>query len=598
MGKLRKRINEIKKYVLRNKRVVIFNLVRAVIGIAALIAVIMLVRHNFFENNDGKKAAEPEQTEQAAESEETKEAEEEIFIAAEMGAMEDADDPQSQAAETDGAAVDLVVRNAYETSGRTYGIDVSKYQGTIDWAAVASSGVEFAMIRAGYRTQSTGVIYEDPCARYNLQEAQKNGIKTGVYFFSTAVNETEAREEAAWTANFIARYKITYPVAYNCEGFRSETSRQYALTREERTNLAGVFLDYVQAKGYTGMFYAAKSELEGNADWDTDVLESRFKVWVSQYPGTAYEATDKSSYSGTHAMWQYTNKGTVSGISKTVDVNVAYFGYSQEAEAKDSSAPESVEADPEVGINFKEVSETVTAKSRTNLRSVPDSANPDTVVMILNNGDTAERTGIGSNGWSRVICNGKTLYAVSSYLTADLSYKTPAASGTASVTYEPVNEQVTAKIETNLRSKAGSEYTDTIVTVLHNGEMAVRTGIGSNGWSMLEYNGQTLYALTSYLTTDLSVQSQPAETEPTPGSPETGNEEMKTKFTDVNERVTAKSMANLRSLPGAEREDTIVAQLGNGDIVTRTGISDNGWSRLDYNGQTVYAVTSYLKLAE
>lgn len=82
------------------------------------------------------------------------------------------------------------------------------------------------------------------------------------------------------------------------------------------------------------MFYAAMNELSENSQWDTKTLESRYKIWVSQYPDTAYPETPKSSYEGTHAMWQYTNKGKVSGIDKPVDLNVAYFGFDETESAK------------------------------------------------------------------------------------------------------------------------------------------------------------------------------------------------------------------------------------------------------------------------
>ena len=130
------------------------------------------------------------------------------------------EDPQYEADmgmsdEGSGASVTLSA-GGNETADTTIGIDVSKYQGTIDWAEVASSGVDFAMIRVGYRTQKTGVIYADTNAKYNMQQAAANGIKVGVYFFSSAVNESEAIEEAGWVADYIANYNITYPVAFDC----------------------------------------------------------------------------------------------------------------------------------------------------------------------------------------------------------------------------------------------------------------------------------------------------------------------------------------------------------------------------------------------
>ncbi len=420
-----------------------------------------------------------------------------------VGIMDDAEDPQSsvKSGNEKGAGAEVVLKdmNSNETEGITMGIDVSKYQGTIDWAKVKESGIEFAMVRVGYRARTTGEIFEDPTARYNMQEAQKNGIKLGAYFFSTAVTKEEAKQEAAFTKEMIAKYKITYPVAYNCEDFQSQDSRQNSLTIEERTNLAVTFLDEIAAGGYTPMFYAAKGELEGNALWDTDVLSSKYKIWVAQYPDIPYPRTMVSSYGKSHDMWQFTSQGTVSGIEKKTDVNVAYFGYSKETEAKDETPAEEVEANPEVGIIFTEVNETVTAKQETNLRTEPSTLNDSSIVGKLVHGDTAQRTGIGHNGWSRLIYNGQIYYAVSSYLTTDMNDTGQQAPPQGPV-YTPVNEEVTAKDVTNLRTEPGSTNPDTVVGELHNGEVLTRIGIGDNGWSQLEYNGQTVYAVSSYLT--------------------------------------------------------------------------------------------------
>lgn len=187
--------------------------------------------------------------------------------------------------EEDGAKVTVstVKEIAGETDEITVGMDVSEFQGTIDWKKVAESGIDFVMVRVGYRSLGSGEIREDACARYNLQEADANGIKLGVYFFSTAVTEEEAREEAAWTADLLAGYPITYPVAYNCEGFQNAGSRQYGLGIEERSNLAQTFLDEIEAQGYTGMFYAAKNELTENTLWMTDELELKYRIWVARY---------------------------------------------------------------------------------------------------------------------------------------------------------------------------------------------------------------------------------------------------------------------------------------------------------------------------
>ena len=420
-----------------------------------------------------------------------------------VGALDDAQDPQESSAAGNeaaaGAEVNVANISPDETAGITVGIDVSKYQGTVDWQKVKNAGIEFAMVRVGYRAKSTGELFEDPTARYNLQEAQKAGIKLGAYFFSSAVTTEEAKAEAVFTKDIIAKYKITYPVAYNCEDFLSPDSRQYGLDPAARTNLAMAFLDEIAQGGYTPMFYAAKGELEGSAQWDTQALSGRYKIWVAQYPDAPYPQTQASSYGGSHDMWQYTSQGVVDGISKKTDVNLAYFSFTKEAEAKDETPAEVVEADPEVGIIFTEVNETVTAKQETNLRSEPSTLNDGSIAGKLVHGDTAQRTGIGHNGWSRLIYNGQTYYAVTNYLTTDMNDTGQQAPPQGPV-YTPVSETVTAKDETNLRSEPGTGRDDTIVGVLHNGETLTRTGIGDNGWSQLEYNGQTVYAVTSYLT--------------------------------------------------------------------------------------------------
>lgn len=449
-------------------------------------------------NEDSGEAADDKKEEMQPEETPSPNTENEIQV----GALYDEQDPQADGAagtETNGAQVTVSAINKDETGSITMGIDVSKYQGTIDWAKVKESGVEFAMVRVGYRAKSTGEIFEDPTARYNMQEAQAAGIKLGAYFFSCAVTEEEARQEAAFTKDIIAKYKITYPVAYNCEDFASPDSRQYGLDVTARTNLACAFLDEIAAGGYTPMFYAAKGELEGSAMWDTKTLEGKYKIWVAQYPDQPYPQSEVSSYTGTHAMWQYTSQGTVAGIPKKTDVNIAYFGYTKEAEAKDETPAEIVEANPEVGIIFTEVNETVTAKQETNLRSEPSTLNDASIVGKLVHGDTAIRTGIGHNGWSRVIYNGQTLYAVTSYLTTDMEDTGQQAPPQGPV-YTPVSEQVTAKMETNLRTEPSTASSDTVVGLLHNGEVLTRTAVGDNGWSQLDYNGQTVYAVSSYLT--------------------------------------------------------------------------------------------------
>ena len=413
------------------------------------------------------------------------------------------EDPQAKIEEEkEEAKVQLpdLKASQYETDEITTGIDVSEFQGNIDWKAVADSGIDFAMIRVGYRGMKNGEIKEDACAKYNLQEASKNGLKIGAYFFSTAVTEEEAKEEAEWTKNLLSGYPVTYPVAYNCEGFQNPSSRQFELSVEERTKLADAFLKSIEEGSYTGMFYAAKNELDDNNLWNADDLSLNYRIWVAQYSDQTWPEKTKSDYTGDHVMCQYTNQGKLDGIKGAVDFNVAYFGYSQSQQAVDENGAEQVEANVEVGVNFTEVEEQVTAKDEVNLRSTMEQGSDDNIVGSMKNGETAVRTGVGNNGWSRIIYNGQTVYCVSNYLTTDLSYVTPQETESEFKTkFTDVSENVTAKEVTNLRNRPSVESPSEVIAELKNGEVIVRTGVSNEGWSRVEYNGQTLYCISSYL---------------------------------------------------------------------------------------------------
>ena len=406
--------------------------------------------------------------------------------------------------EGEGANVEISeIVNENENDKITFGIDVAKYQGTIAWKKVAEAGIDFAMIRVGYRTLSSGEIVADSNAKYNMQEAQKYGIQVGAYFFSTAVSEEEAIEEADWVADYVSQYQITYPIAYNCEGFTDSQSRQFQMSKTERTDVAIAFLNRIAEHEYTPMFYASKGEMESDAQWETTRIEALYKVWVAQYPNEPYPQTSSTSYTGKYAMWQHTNQGVVPGISMPVDLDIAYFGYDETEEAKNNDTPEEVGADPEALMKFTEVNESVTAKDKTNLRDKPSQGSDSQVMYTLSNGETATRTGVSSSGWSRIVFQGETYYAVSSYLTTDLSYRPPQEEPDDgfNTKFTSVNEKVTAKEEVNLRNMPSVTNTASkVVATIRNGEIVTRTGVNNEmGWSRVEYNGETLYCVSSYL---------------------------------------------------------------------------------------------------
>ena len=170
--------------------------------------------------------------------------------------------------------------------------------------------------------------------------------------------------------------------------------------------------------------------------------------------------------------------------------------------------------------------------------------------------------------------------------------------GDVTMSFEAVQQSVTPKDVVNLRSVPSTADTDTVVTQISNGEVLSRTGINSNtGWSQIDYNGQTLYAVTQYLTTDLSYKTPVTPANPNRVSTISGRIII---FTDCDDQITPKEYVNLRTEPSTTEGDTTVScQVSNGESVHRTGIStDSGWSRVEYNGQVLYVVTSLMKAVQ
>ena len=196
------------------------------------------------------------------------------------------------------------------------GIDVSKHNGSIDWNAVKNSGVSYVIIRCGYRGSSTGALIEDPMFRTNIQGASKAGLKVGIYFFTQAVNEVEAVEEASMVLSLIKGYNISYPVFLDVES--SGGGRGDGINASTRTAACKAFCQTIQNSGYKAGIYANKEWL--NKFIDAPSL-SNYRIWLAQYAAAPTYSRTK------YDMWQYSSKGSVTGISGNVDMNISYMGY-------------------------------------------------------------------------------------------------------------------------------------------------------------------------------------------------------------------------------------------------------------------------------
>lgn len=206
----------------------------------------------------------------------------------------------------------------YSENGKpasTEGVDVSDYNGTIDWEKVKKSGIDFAMIRIGGRGYGTeGTLYKDENAIKNLTEAKKNGIKVGVYFFSQAINTDEAIEEANYVKELLGDIKLDYPVAYDWEIVKDDEARTDNVTAYEATECARAFCQTVEANGYTASIYSPSRELYFKYDLSrlTD-----YDIWYCEY-------SDTPEFYYQFSMWQYSMSGVVDGIDGEVDLNICF----------------------------------------------------------------------------------------------------------------------------------------------------------------------------------------------------------------------------------------------------------------------------------
>ena len=190
------------------------------------------------------------------------------------------------------------------------GIDVSKWQGNIDWATT-SNAVSFAIIRCGYRGSSGGIAM-DPKFLQNMKGAKAHGVRVGVYFYSKATNEAMAVEEASAALSFVqqAGGGLTLPIYFDMED-----ACQKGLSKEENTAIANAFCATVAAGGHSAGVYASKSWFDNRMNAGS--IGGNYSIWVARY-------NTYLGYSGRYNMWQYSSKGSIPGISGNVDLNIAY----------------------------------------------------------------------------------------------------------------------------------------------------------------------------------------------------------------------------------------------------------------------------------
>ena len=219
----------------------------------------------------------------------------------------------------DKAGLKRYLENGKEVS--YVGVDISKQTGEVNFSGLRAAGIDYVMIRLGARGYSTGQISIDENFKENIEGAIEEGLDVGIYFYSQAISQEEALQEAGIVIQNLEPYKgsIKYPVAFDMEFVANDEARIDGLSREDRTAIAASFLESIKTAGYIPMIY-------GDKEWlikEIDLAKLQdYDIWLTQ-------EADLPDYPYRYAMWQYTTTGVVNGIKGDANLNICFIGYSQ-----------------------------------------------------------------------------------------------------------------------------------------------------------------------------------------------------------------------------------------------------------------------------
>ncbi len=280
-----------------------------------------------------------------------------------------------------------------------YGMDVSKWQGEINWDNVKASGIDFVIMRVG-TSYGKDVNFE-----YNYLGAKSRGINVGIYYYSYALTESEARAEAETVSTWLNGKSFEYPLFYDIED-----SSQLELTNDERTALCVAYNTVLENKGYLTGVYANKNWLSNYLDWP--LLAEKYVIWEAAWRVSGQPEVDKS---GECQLWQYTDQGSVNGVWGNVDLDVSYVNYPEiiKRDGKNGFAPGSTGSS--VGAYYK-------TTENVNLRT-GDGTSYDKLLTIPKGSTVLLHTVNLWGTWAKVTYNGTTGWLKDEYL--DFSSCTP-----------------------------------------------------------------------------------------------------------------------------------------------------------------------------
>ena len=490
------------------------------------------------------------------------------------------------------------------------GIDVSKWNGDIDWKSVKDAGADYVIIRAGFGSSTV-----DEKFYQNIKGARDAGLKIGIYWFSYATSVEKAKAEAQKCIEVISEFKenITYPVFFDYE----YASRDYAekqgvtVTKELATEMANTFINTIKSAGYPTGLYTNKDF--GNKYFSEDIINSN-NLWVAQY-------ANKNTYGRAYDMWQYTEKGKIAGVSGDVDLNYTCLipegvninndditdGNENNDNVNDDTTGgnennDNVNDDTTGGNeNNDNVNDDTTGENENNDNVNDDTTsgnenndnvnddtntenNPSTVIekgvttenlnlrveastsskiiTTIPKGKTIEIVEKLNSGWYKVNYNGKTGYVSSSYVSINGSTENkPSIVTEKGVTTENLN----LRVEASTSSK--------IITTIPKGKTIEIVEKLNSGWYKVNYNGKTGYVSSSYVSINGSTENKPSI---------------------VTEKGVTTANLNLRV--EASTSSKIITTIPKGKTIEIVEKLNSGWYKVNYNGKTGYVSSSYVSI--
>ena len=421
------------------------------------------------------------------------------------------------------------------------GIDVSKWNGNINWTSVKNSGIDYVIIRAGYGTSTV-----DPQFKSYIEGAKKAGLEIGVYWFSYATSPEKAKLEAQACLDTISPYKssITYPVFFDFEYESVSYAKKngVTITKDLGTKIANAFIDTVKAKGYTTGIYTNKDF--SSTYFSNDLLNSN-NLWVAQYSST-------NTFGKPYSMWQYSESGSVPGISGAVDLNYTCL----KTWGKSSSSGGSTNT-PDSSTSLEK------GVTTDNLNFRTGASTSSSIIATIPKNTTIEIIDKSTSGWYKVKYNNNTGYVSSKYVqlsSSNDSTNTPSTSSEKGVT------------TANLNFRKGASTSSSIITTIPKNTSIEIIDKSTSGWYKVKYNNNTGYVSSKYVQ---------------PSSNNTSSS------TSKNQGVTT---ANLNFRKSASTSSLIINTIPKNTTIEIIEKLSSGWYKVKYKGLTGYVVGSYVKI--